>query len=360
MKKSLAFLSALVLLLTACSGQGQGKTTDDSSTTETEKIEYAETRMTDFSPLLTSGRIITDGDGLHLDWTYSGFTLNGWFNGKIEAEVSAVGHKAQLGYLLHITVDGDDRVTRYGLDEKKITLADVAEGYHTITVRKTTEGCITTMTVKALTFTGKADHRPAAPEMRLEVIGDSITIGQGSRKDDDGKKPFDYIDDCDSYNSYASMTARKLGADINFVAVSGWGVIKGSESPDNRIPDIYGYTSYMHDRTTGWDFSSYQPDVVVIALGTNDGGAQNFGVAADSFLKTVREKNPDAYIVWIYGMMNDYLKQTLKDTVAAQNDPKISYLDMEADTDGGWGHPSYSAQCGYAEKLTAHIKSLTA
>ena len=66
-------------------------------------------------------------------------------------------------------------------------------------------------------------------------------------------------------------------------------------------------------------------DVVVINLGTNDNGGTRGGVPitntemaneAVAFLTLVREKNPDAVIIWHYGMMGSNRAAAFEDAVA--------------------------------------------
>lgn len=326
----------------------------------TEAVVYETVRDTTFEQLRFSGRMLHDDKGVHLDWTYSGFIFQGWFEGEITAEVEAIG---QLGYLFHVIVDGQDSVTRYALSDTKILLATVEKGYHTIEVRKTTEGSTTTVTLKALNYFGKMDTAPEAPKLKMEFIGDSITCGVGAKAEQVTATDWDYVRDCDSYLGFSTMTARALGADCHLTAISGWGIIRGSTDMTQKLPSIYSYTSYVRSREIEWDFSSYQPDVVVIGLGTNDTSYavwkhEEYIQACSDFLTTVREKNPNAYIVWVYGMMNDDLATLIQTAVTQQNDPKISYLTLPHDQSGGWGHPDLASQKHYANILTEYLRPL--
>lgn len=325
-----------------------------------EPENYEKTILREFDDLLLSGRMIAEKGKLHLDWTYSGFSFRGWFDGELLADVKAEG---QLGYLFHIEVDGVDTVTRYDLGEGIVLLAKVEKGYHTVTVRKTTEGVTAVVTLRALIFNGVLDVKPEVPRLRLEFVGDSITCGVGAKSKNVTAEDWDFVRDCDSYHSYSTMTARALGADAHLTSVSGWGIIHGSTDHTQKIPAIYELTSYLRSREIQWDFSSYQPDIIVIALGTNDINAPEnqkkfYGKAASDFLKTVRKDNPSAYIVWMYGMMNLDFAAAIKDAVAQQKDERILYLDQPLGRDGGWGHPSLTMQTNYAQRLTALLKFL--
>lgn len=109
------------------------------------------------------------------------------------------------------------------------------------------------------------------PERKIEFIGNSITCGYGN----EGSTP-----DCDfsaqtenSYMSYASILARNFNADFTMIAYSGKGVVRnyGDKKPESEKPlPAYYQQTRAADNDSTWDFSRWQPDLVVINLGTND------------------------------------------------------------------------------------------
>ena len=359
MKIKTLFLVLLATVLLASCGQGSQTSSEETSdmiTTEAER-EYPYTYVDTFGGLLIHGRTLTPEKGkLGLEWSWSGFTMQGWFDGAIGMSLEVVG---QLGVMLRIEVDGgESQALRLPLGEQVITLANVEKGYHTVTVRKVSEGSTSRVTVKALTFNGELDTPPEAPDLKIEFIGDSITNGVGSYPET--VTSWDYLTHCDAYYSYASMVGKELNADVHLTSISGWGVVRGSTSLSHQIPLIYDLTSHEVDKETKWDFASWQPDVVVVALGTNDQGVPpgQFMPAALTFLQTVRQKNPDAYIVWMYGMMNDPQTAAIQKAIEDMHDDRIVYLQQGLNVAGGWGHPTYEAQCGYAEKLVELLRPI--
>lgn len=99
----------------------------------------------------------------------------------------------------------------------------------------------------------------------------------------------------------------KLNADYSAVSYSGHGIISGytsgEKNTDSLIPDCYELTGKLSDYASAWNFDDHSNDVVVINLGTNDSSyvskdtenrAPEFVEGYADFLKTVREKNPDA------------------------------------------------------------------
>lgn len=171
-------------------------------------------------------------------------------------------------------------------------------------------------------FIYPANAKPTAPKenkkWKFEFYGNSITVGAGmfSRKDSlhwPGTATHNYY-------SYGSVAARRLNASARFIASSGIGLMV---SWGNLImPDIYNLTNPA-DSSSTWDFSSYQPDVVVINLMQNDhsliGDKENaqfirrFGNEAPSadtiiqryadFVSKIRTHYPNAYILCCLGSM---------------------------------------------------------
>ncbi|MBE6637025.1 MAG: hypothetical protein E7618_04400 [Ruminococcaceae bacterium] len=362
MKLYLSILLAFVMLLASC---GQADTQTGEGTTEMitsepmteDAADYSYTYLDVFDGLMLHGRTLPHEKGkLGLEWSWSGFTMQGWFDGPILAQIEVVG---QLGVIFRVEIDGGDSVAKqFPLGEQSVVLAEVEQGYHTITVRKVTEGSTSRVTVKALIFNGKLDQVPEESPLRIEFIGDSITNGVGSYPE--AVTNWDYLTHCDAAYSYATMVGKALNAEVHLTSISGWGVVRGATSLDHQLPLVYDLASHEVDKEAKWDFASWQPDVVVVALGTNDEGVPpgQFMPAALKFLKTVRQKNPDAYIVWMYGMMSTKQTAAIELAITEMKDDRIVYLPQETNTAGGWGHPTYEAQCGYAAKLIELLKPI--
>nr|WP_229523208.1 hypothetical protein [Paenibacillus farraposensis] len=83
-------------------------------------------------------------------------------------------------------------------------------------------------------------------------------------------------------HNYTAITATALNADYRVLSQSGWGVLTSwGNNPHGNIPAYYeqvgGMLTGKRDEALGalsdHDFTSWRPDVVVVNLGTNDGGA---------------------------------------------------------------------------------------
>ena len=202
---------------------------------------------------------------------------------------------------------------------------------------------------------------PTRPQRRIEFYGDSITagysvalpIGTGDSTDAFGK---------DNYYTYASVTARNLGAEYHCNAVSGitlyidkWGT------------GVNMQTSYYNKRSrfTAWDFSEWTPQIVVINLGQNDyyGPYTQEDVESNyiNFAQTLRGHYPDAYIIIALGDMDSaslsspfsgYIQNAVAELNTTYNDPKVYSLIFPY---GRTGHPRVARNAVMADQLTEFI-----
>ena len=228
---------------------------------------------------------------------------------------------------------------------------------------------------------------PALPSRKIEFIGNSITCGYGNEGVDKFEH-FEYETE-NHYYSYASITARNLGAQHWVVARSGIGAYRNYDgpktgNPESNMPVQYEYTGYawkpsLRQEPTflkeKWDFSRYQPDVVCINLGTNDLSTPNYDLKLlkqgyQKLLKMVRQHNPKAKIVFLTGsMLYDKelgLAKQLLDEVTAEaqkaGDKEVYRFDMNhIDGDvflGNDWHPNVYQDEKMAGELTAYLRKL--
>ena len=228
---------------------------------------------------------------------------------------------------------------------------------------------------------------PALPSRKIEFIGNSITCGYGN----EGLKKeehFDYATE-NHYYSYASITARNLDAQHWVVARSGIGAYRNYNGPKTGNPESNMLAQYEHIGyawkpelrkeatflSEKWDFNRYQPDVVCINLGTNDLSTSNYDVKLlkqnyNKLLKTVRQHNPKAKIVFLTGTMlydkeMELQRQILNEVTAEAKkagDKEIYRFDMAPISGDEWygndWHPNVYMDEKMAGELTAYLRSL--
>ncbi|MGN0642275.1 MAG: GDSL-type esterase/lipase family protein [Huintestinicola sp.] len=257
----------------------------------------------------------------------------------------------------------------------------------TVTIRlmKLSEAAFAKLGITKLTVCGE-NVRPTKPssDRRIEFIGDSITCGYGI--DGVWNKDTFSTDTENPLKGFALKTAAKCNAEYQFVSWSGIGVYsswvdENAEKPlaDWLMPMIYPYTDRGLENILGitdheeWDFSSYVPQVIVFNIGTNDHSftkdiperQEEFYKTYLGFLRLVREKNPDAYIICTYGIMGTILCDTENRAVEAlrsEGDKKIEYIplpeQLESDGIGADWHPSEISHSKMADILSKRINEV--
>ncbi|PWW08646.1 GDSL-like lipase/acylhydrolase family protein [Paenibacillus cellulosilyticus] len=237
---------------------------------------------------------------------------------------------------------------------------------------------------------------------KVEFIGDSITSGEGAIG---AQQEADWIPMWFSaLDNYTAMTADALNADYRVVSQSGWGVLTSwDNNPYNNIPAYYeqvcGLLKGADNEALGahepYDCEAWRPDVVVVNLGTNDGGAFHspewrnpstgkthkqrlneygsyneedltaFEAAAEQFLVKLRRNNRDAHIVWAYGMLGTPMLPAISRAVDAYSkqsgDRKVTICELPNMTEATVGARSHPGKLGHqqaAEALAGHIQRL--
>ena len=249
---------------------------------------------------------------------------------------------------------------------------------------KLSEGTQSLMALQEILTDGKIEPLPDKP-LKMEFIGDSITCGYGV----EGKNETETFTTATENvtKGYAYLTAEALGADAVMTCFSGHGIISGYTSdPEVRnsaelVPPYYekegrncfrmpnGKRAEEIDR----DFGAFQPDYIVLNLGTNDLSwcgtdwerGEMFAREYTKFLKTVRKHNPEARILCALGVMgtelNPMMRKAAEDYCRETGDQKIRMLmleDQNAARDGYGSdyHPSEVTQRLLARTVTEAIQ----
>ncbi|MDD2955718.1 MAG: SGNH/GDSL hydrolase family protein [Oscillospiraceae bacterium] len=342
------------------------------------------------------GRTLTRGGAWYFDMTGSGFEVR-FFGTGLEARLTtdrplSISQRAYLTVL----VDGEEReyFPLKGPNHWYSLARELPAGEHTVRVVKRSEAQHSVAGVMELRpENGELLPPPVSPHRRkIEFIGDSITCGYGNAASDLAIKFFTGGED--GLATYAALTADALCADYQTVCASGWAVRKSPYG--GCLPSVYCKTDgFNFDEN--WDFSRFQPDLVVINLGTNDYvwycyyaknadlleksvarlGADKkwledgetddgdallaaFREAYTDFLLLVRQKNPGAWILCTLGLMGNELEPQIREAIAKSRLTRVSYFRLpylsEVGAAGGNGHPNLAAHRGAAERLTAHLR----
>lgn len=237
---------------------------------------------------------------------------------------------------------------------------------------------------------------------KFEFVGDSITSGEGAIG---AKIEDDWISMWfSSVHNYAAITAQTLNADYRIISQSGWGVLTSwDNNPHYNIPEYYtkicGLLTGKKNKSLGAfeenNFESWQPDVVVVNLGTNDAGAFNspewkdevtgeihkqklnkdgtfntkdleaFEEAVCNFMGKLRKYNKKSNIIWVYGMLGIQILPSIYRAVDTYikntGDKKVSVFQLPNTTEetvGARSHPGTLSHEKAAKELTGYIKEI--
>ncbi len=338
------------------SGENKDSTAPaDNDGGETEENEGGPGSMTSNNVKLI-GRTYYKDDVLWLGFSGTGVEFD--YTGK-DLDLTVVGDTSAFGAAdnqarIAVYVDGE-RVIDQMIDEfeKKLDVftADEAKTVN-VKVVKLSEVANSCCGLKAVELGEGETIAPAAAKAhKIEFIGDSITCGYGVEDEDRNHHFSTTTEDCTK--AYAYKAAQKLDADYSLVSISGYGIISGYSGDGKRVPEqmlptyyeTYGNSwggSFGEEKPQDltWDFSKYEPEAVVINLGTNDASyakdndkKQEYIDGYVEFLKKVREKNPNAKIFMTLGIMgqdlNPQMKQAYLDYTAETGDSNITFFDFD-------------------------------
>lgn len=320
-----------------------------------------------------------------LTWPSSGlsFTFTGT-EASIDIESTTGANSIEL------TVDGEPIVI-LDVDGSPISTSVLPFGNHSVSLRKRSEAQYGTIFLGDVTSDGTI--RPDTPPSRqVEIIGDSISVGYGL----DGVLP---CTDSAAYQNnpktYGAVAAKALGADYTVLAWSGKGLVRNiatGNPEDEKLPLIPAlYSRYgANDADGSYTFpESWNPDVVVINLGTNDwsylGYNENgsypardpidpatFTAGAVDFVHSIQTHYPEAEFFLLNSPMlgdswptpEDAQKTTqtnaILEAIELLNDEKVHFLDWPSQgSDVGCDyHPNEATNAAEAEVLAAAISEV--
>ena len=234
---------------------------------------------------------------------------------KIQANTStAVGYQKAT---FSVFLDGDPESEKNILTVRKslgwyitLTVAEgLPEGEHTAKVLKRTPSNRDQCYIQSLETDGTFLAAPERPAIKLDFYGDSITCGEGVMREVVYNESTGKYDDSGIYtvetqnvfHSYAGFAARELGAEFNVFGRGGI-AMKYHHPTAEEFSVLNNYQSMAVDLSVArgecpeYDYSSFDPDAVIIYLGTNDYSRYLMGVAPDfptglvpAFVQFIRE-----------------------------------------------------------------------
>ena len=298
----------------------------------------------------------------------SGALLKGRFRGS-ELSLTLFSEPVVKGRntYIRLTLDGRRRRVRLPVGEKVLSFTFPA-GEHTFEVVKLNESESNSLALSSALTDGEFLPVTEEKKIKIEFIGDSITTGYGVRAKSADEEYTTATQDVTLAYSY--LTARALNAEMEICAASGWGMYK-SKYAEHALPDFYANIDLTRNRER-WDFS-FRPDVIVLALGTND-----FSYLADlsgekrekeytaltrksvAFIKELLKRAP---VVWVYGFSGSESQKGLpafmeevRRELPSPNFYTLQVKDSHSLNDICAGHPGRRTHKLAAERLVRFIK----
>jgi len=172
--------------------------------------------------------------------------------------------------ILHVAMDQQAPVVLVKPEPGIYRISGLADAAHTVRIEVVTESQAGPNTFGGLSLPPSSSPLPPPHEDRqIEFIGDSHTVGYGNISTKRECTEDEVWETTDNSLAYGPLIARHYAADYQINAISGRGVVRNyNGSPGDPLPVAYPYV--LFDRQDLYADPSWDPRIVVLAVGTND------------------------------------------------------------------------------------------
>lgn len=297
-----------------------------------ERVERpAKTRLNKPLPMRVNGRVLPEDGGAakaSVQRQWPGTYFETAFTG------SAFGFRVGPGEVhLHVTVDDKAPISLLRPQPGLYRISGLSARQHRVRVDVVNENQDGPTRFDG--FYGSAETRPSPLSRRsrqIEFIGDSHTVGYGNTSAVRSCTPDEVWRTTDTAQGIAARVANRFGADYQVNAISGRGIVRNyNGGAGDPLPQAYPFVLFdKEDRYAG---AGWTPQVIVIALGTNDFStalnpgerwATRAALHADfertyvSFVQALRQRNPAAhFVLWATDGAEGEIQAEVRKVVAA-------------------------------------------
>lgn len=255
----------------------------------------------------------------------------------------------------------------------------LTDGQHTFLLSKRNETAWTKLSFNGLILDDGKNLLPPKekPLRKIEFVGDSFTSASGNEATESGT-PADVNKVTNLDLGFGPLTAKHFEAQYHMSSISGYGMVMDYlGNVAGNVPSYFNRALIVSENPK-WDFSKYQPNLVVVCLGLNDyngfGGYSSGTVSASNkelfktkyhqFLTTLRNNYPGVKILAVAAQV-DWIHKTVKEIVDEEKligYRDIFYTDFPYYT-GGYvnnGHPNVETHKKISDRLIAAIDTINA
>ncbi len=269
---------------------------------------------------------------------------------------------------LEIVVDGKPvRLQTTSQRDTFVVAKGLSSGTHTLLICKNTEGNIGYLELVGIRCKQLLMPAPK-PARKIEFIGNSITCGASSDQSVIPCGKGVWHDQHNAYLSYGPVVSRALKAQWILSSVSGIGLMHSCCGMNIVMPPVFDKIDLRGD-SLAWNFANYQPNVVAICLGQNDGIQDSvaFCNAYVEFLDQLRGHYPNAqFILASSPMGNEQLTSMFKKYLHViqlamndKGDKKVAvYFYSKQYNNGCDYHPDLADHQLMGEELGSFIKKI--
>jgi lysophospholipase L1-like esterase len=319
-----------------------------------------------------NGKLELISSAVHFGFRFSGTTC------MIDAYILDQSAHNYLQY----TLDGvyQKRIKIFGNNHQLLMISGLGNRSHVIWIYKATEAATGPIYIEKIIATGCVPlENPDLP--LIEFIGNSITCGAAADPSEIPCGTGEYHDQHNAYYAYGPRLARKLHVNFILSSVSGIGIYRNWNSSGPIMPQVYEKTDLQDNDSRFWDFKTYRPRIVSIALGTNDfsnGDGKSPRLPFDSahfvrnyigFVQMIKSKYPKARIALLSSpMLNGDRRELLQRCLVAvkktidhryiSDKPVALYFFSPMQARGCGGHPNLEDHQILAEELVPFFGKL--
>ena len=271
--------------------------------------------------------------------------------------------------VLYVLVDDELQLILPRAGRRNVTLTDLGEGEHTVRIEKTSETQESSARFLGF-FVPDAGSRQAPPDhaRAIEFIGDSFTVGYGNTSTGTECTVTEVRDTTNTSLAFAPLVAKHFDADYRIFASSGFGMVRNyaNKEPGTTMPVLY------RQAMSGHPDDAWQPDAIVIWLGTNDFSTalgddeswseperlhEDYRASYVRFVEALQRASPQAHVVLVAsGAFVDDVNE-----VRARLDGEVTVLPIDGLAyQGCHGHPSVEDHEVVARRLIALLARDTA